>query len=141
VPRQAGSCRLSQTLVLTQEHEMSQGLIIILAFLASFFQGAFGQYFFPGKQFFTVDVVFTIVLIFLVFVWYRSDNEKIGYTPSKLQKCSVIFLTLFGITYYFFKTRGLNKGFIYTASFIALAVLSDLTIRVGKYAIFYIAQS
>lgn len=75
--------------------------------------------------------------MFLVFAWYRFDSDEIGYRRGLMLNAGVIALTAFALPYYFFRSRGLWRGLLYTATLFSLVAVWNMLQTAGGYAVYY----
>ena len=115
-------------------------LIATLAIL-SLISGAVDQYFYPGREFPPTAIAFTVVMVLLIFIWYRLDTEEVGYRRSTSLNTGVIALTIVALPYYFFRSRGAKKGFLATGLLLLVYIASVLLTMAGSYLAYYALQS
>jgi len=115
----------------------------ILLFLAitAFINGAVTQYLESGVTFPKTDIPFMVVGLFLYFWWYYLDSEQMEYQRSKLLNIGIIAVGFIAFPYYFFRTRGMKKGFAYTIVFIIVLMSWSVLETAGAHAVYYGIQS
>ncbi|MBI1425015.1 MAG: hypothetical protein GC149_16330 [Gammaproteobacteria bacterium] len=98
--------------------------LISLAIVA-FIQGAFSQYMYQARigNPDPFGIIFLIIGAAFIYFWYATDAEQIGYKRGYVLNICVIALTIVGLPYYFFRSRGLKKGLIYSAVFVVFILL------------------
>mgnify|MGYP000370758475 CR=1 FL=1 len=118
-----------------------QNWIVIAWALSAFIGGCAKQYFEPGIQFSLTYKILTAVTAMLVFSWYYLDSNNINYKRGIFLNTSVIGLTLFALPYYFFRSRGLKVGALYTTLFIVAVAVWFGVGTAGSYVIYHVIQS
>jgi len=118
-----------------------QNWIVIAWVLSAFIGGCTKQYFEAGVQFTITNKVLMLVTALLAFSWYYLDSNKINYKRSIILNTSVIGLTLFALPYYFFRSRGLKLGALYTTLFITVAAVWFSFGTAGSYVVYHTIQS
>ena len=109
--------------------------------LLALLSGATRQYIEPGADMATSDLPFLVAGISLMFIWYYFDSEQIQYERSILLNIGIITIGVIAFPYYFFKSRGLKKGLIYTG-FLLLVIISWSAFDIlGAHLIYYGVQS
>ena len=78
---------------------------------------------------------------FLVFMWYHKDSNEMGYKRSTILNIMVVGVGIIALPYYFFRSRGVRGGAIYTAYFIATFIVWGVTLSVGILTVEYLIQS
>ena len=119
----------------------SKTLVLILLAFASFLSGMIDQYFYPGQQWPPTAVAFTVIGVFLIFVWFRLDSGQIGYRRSPWLNVSVVALAIVALPYYFFRSRGVKHGAIYSAFTLLAFLASGALSLAGTYATYYGLQA
>jgi len=119
----------------------SKKLVLVLLAALSFLSGIIDQYFYPEQQFPPTAIAFTVVGIFLIFVWYRLDSDQVGYRRSPWLNVSVVALAIVALPYYFFRSRGVKRGIIYSAFTVLAFLASNALSLAGAYATYYWLQA
>ncbi len=87
------------------------------------------------------DIPFVLVGTFLSFWWYYLDSEQMEYQRGKLLNIGIIAVGFLAFPYYFFRTRGIKKGFAYTTAFIIVVISWSAIQSAGAHAVYYGIQS
>ena len=82
-----------------------------------------------------------IPLTLLVFTWYRLDTDQLGYRRTPWLNVSVVAISIVALPYYFFRSRGTKRGFIFLGMFIFAIIIYYLLSSAGRYAVYYALQS
>ena len=120
-------------------NKQKNGLLVALA-VTAVLNGAVAQYFEPGVIFAKTDAIFTFVGITLIFTWYYLDSKQTRYRRSVFLNTAVIAIGIIALPYYFFRSRGLKEGFIYSALFILVMIGWSVLQIGGAYAVLYGSQ-
>ena len=121
---------------------MSQKLLVLAALaVGSFASGVVDQTFYPGQEYPPTALGFTLVAMFLIFLWYWLDARQIGYRRSRVLDVGVIALAVVALPYYFFRSRGAWRGVLATLVMLLAIALSSALSVAGAYAAFYGLQS
>ena len=119
----------------------SKNKILLALVLASFASGAIDQYFYPGVPFPPTAILGAIVIVLLMFSWYRIDAMQIGYKRSPWLNVGVIGLGILALPYYFFRSRGAKRGAIATVAMLLFFLTCNISMTAGLYAAYYALQS
>jgi len=105
-----------------------------------FFQWYLGN---PETRFQLLDLVFAVFFTIAVYFWCQIDAHEQGAKLSPFFGIAVLFFGPFAVMYYFFRTRGFQRGLVsigwmllfglavFIASFIELIFLSLISDRMG----------
>lgn len=115
-------------------------IVFCLAFLA-LIGGVLGQLFFPNDPFPSSDIPIMFIAAFLTFLWYRTDTEELNYRRSLCLNVGIIALGILAFPYYFIRSRGLKKGFVFTLIFLMLVIGWSILQSVGAYLVYFTLQS
>ena len=118
-----------------------KNLVLLAQAIVGFLYGATAQYLEPGIAVSRTGIWFTFLGATLLFAWYYFDSEQIQYQRGRLLNIGIIFLAIIALPYYFFRSRGLKKGFVYTALFLMMAFAWSALQEMGAYAVYYVIQS
>jgi hypothetical protein len=118
-----------------------KNLILLLLAIAAFSNGVITQYIEPGIMFPKTDIPFMLVGVFLSFWWYYLDSEQIEFQRGKLLNIGIIAIGFLAFPYYFFRSRGVKKGFVYTIAFIIVVISWSVLQSAGAHAVYYGIQS
>lgn len=115
---------------------MSKKNWILIAFgVFAFLNGATSQYLVGSSARAPAQLCFMLIAVGFYFAWYYFDSEAIGYRRGKLLNVGVVALAIVALPYYFFRSRGLKTGLVYTALFL-LVVIAWLALHaIGAYAV------
>jgi hypothetical protein len=116
-------------------------IVLALIMLAGFADGVSHQLTGLGGGFGRSDVVFTVIVTLLIFVWYRFDADERSYRRTPFLSVAVVALAALALPYYFFKSRGWSRGSVATGIFIACCVAYVALETAGEYAAYYAWQS
>ncbi|MEP6847919.1 MAG: hypothetical protein ABI999_03620 [Acidobacteriota bacterium] len=109
-------------------------------FVFYFFQWYAGD---PEKRFQLVDLVFAVFFTVAVFLWCQIDARERGDVIGPFFAIGLLVFGPFAVMYYFFRTRGFQRGLIsiawmfffglivFIASFIELIILANISDRMG----------
>src|SRR5262245_52833099 len=114
-------------------------LLLAMATLALVF-GAADQYFQPGEALGPIGAVDAILSVLLVFLWYRIDAEQRGYRRSSALNFAIVAFTLFGLPYYFFRSRGWRAGAVATSVFLLVIIATGLLNWLGAILVYNLVQ-
>ena len=103
----------------------------------SLLSGAIDQYFYPGQMWPPTSVGATLVLTFLVFLWYRLDSNQFGYRRSPWLNIGVIAVAIAALPYYFFRSRGFARGAMATGVMVLAVIGSLMLSAIGVYAVYF----
>ncbi len=102
--------------------------VLLTIALVSIIEGSVGQYFYPNSPVPPSTLWLMVVFSFLIFLWYRIDAKQFGYPRSVALNVAVVALHFLALPYYFFRSRGLKKGFVavglYILAFLGSVLLS-----------------
>jgi len=115
-------------------------LLAALAVVA-FIGGAAGQYLYPGNPAPPSDMVSMITGVVLSLAWYHLDSEQIGYRRGRWLSVAIVAIGLFAFPYYFLQSRGLKRGLVYSAVFLALVLAWSALQFAGANAVHLWLQS
>jgi hypothetical protein len=115
--------------------------ILVFLAIAAFSNGVATQYFEPEIMFAITDYLFMFIGVFLSFWWYYLDSEQIEFKRSKLLNIGIIAIGFLAFPYYFFRSRGLKTGLIYTSLFIVVAIAWSVLQSGGANLVYYGIQS
>jgi hypothetical protein len=122
--------------------QMGQKAWVLVALgVASFLSGVIDQYFYPGREWPPSAMGFTVIGIFLVFIWYRLDSEQMNYRRSPWLNVGVIAIAIVALPYYFLRSRGLKKGALATLAMLLAIIACNALWIGGTYASYYGLQS
>ena len=119
----------------------SKSIVLIVLACVSFLAGVIDQYFYPDNPFPPTAPAYTFISIFLVFLWYRLDSDKIGYRRSPWLNLSIVVLTIVALPYYFFRSRGVKRGFVAVGIMLLALIASGLLNVAGALSVYYGLQS
>ena len=117
-----------------------KAFVLALIVLVAFVDGVAHQLIAPGEIFAPSDLVFTVVVTLLTFVWYRFDSDDAAYPRSPFLNVAVIALAVLALPYYFFRSRGFARGSIAVGIFIGFLALYFSLQSAGEYAAYYAWQ-
>lgn len=111
--------------------------ILIALAIVAFLNGVATQYLEPGVMFSRTDMLFMLIGVTLSFMWYYFDSEQIQYRRGRLLNIGVITIGILAIPYYFIRSRGLKKGFLYIVLFFLVATAWSVLQKGGAYTVYY----
>ena len=106
----------------------------------SLVSGAVEQYFQPGQSLGSTGLVNAFLGVLLVFLWYRVDAEQCGYRRSPGLNFAIVGFTLFGLPYYFFRSRGWRSGAVATLVFLLAIIGAGLLHGMGTTLVYHLVQ-
>lgn len=92
------------------------GLMMLLALPG----GIAAEYLEPGQEFGKVELINSLISLTLLFFWYYLDTERLRFKRTPLLNIGVVAIALIALPYYFFRSRGLKQGTLFTAGFLLL---------------------
>ena len=98
-------------------------VIIVSLIILAFIGGFLGQYFYPNEMFPTSDIPVMLIGVFLSFMWYYLDSQEINYKRGPILNIGIVAIGFIAFPYYFFRSRGLKHGLVYTFVFIVIVLL------------------
>ncbi len=104
--------------------------VLVTIFLVSIMEGSVGQFFYPNSPIPPSTLWLLMVFSLLIFLWYRIDAKQIEYPQSVVLNVGIVVLHLVALPYYFFRSRGLKKGFVAVGLYI-LTILGALLLSTG----------
>ncbi len=84
----------------------------------------------------SIDAPYMLAAIFLIFLWYRVDSEGRGFARTPLLNAAVIAANPLGLTYYFFRSRGLVRGALAVGGCLALFTANVVVVAAVEYFVF-----
>ena len=111
-------------------------LTIIAALCVAFLSGAGSQLLVSQEARAQADVIVGLIVVVMVFIWYRLDSSERDYPRSGSLNVAVIALAIIAVPYYLFRSRGTSKGAMATLMFAGL-VIAYLVVSFGGIAIGY----
>lgn len=115
--------------------------IYAIAAVAFFANGMLNQYFFWNREITPLDFFFGFFSLFLVFWWYRIDSRQRGFRPPRGLSLVIVLLTIVGLPYYLFKTRGFARGLLATGLFLGVIIANAVLVFAGASATYYLFQA
>jgi hypothetical protein len=112
--------------------------------MVSFVTGAVDQYFFQGFPVHSIsptELACGLLWSALLFAWFWLDTSERNYARSPGLNVSVIFLSVAGLSYYFFRSRGALRGAIATVLLLLACVVSFVLTYAGKWFAYHALQS
>jgi hypothetical protein len=103
--------------------------------------GALGQFLEPSQPFGAVVVAESLIGVFFVFLWFRTDAERLGFKRSLFLNIAVVGLALVALPYYFIRSRGLRGGTIAILFFFAALVAWAALKWLGAMTVYALVQS
>jgi hypothetical protein len=76
-----------------------------------------------------------------LFAWFWLDTNERNYARSPGLNVSVIFLTVVGLSYYFFRSRGALRGAVATVLLLLACIVSFVLTYAGKWFVYHALQS
>jgi prepilin signal peptidase PulO-like enzyme (type II secretory pathway) len=113
-----------------------ENIILVVLCALAFIFGVADQFFYPEHPFPPTAVAHSLINMALVFSWYWFDSNRLGYKRTPLLSVAVILIAFLALPYYFFRSRGVKKGFIY----LGLMLLFFLVFAVSTLAGMVLAQ-
>lgn len=104
----------------------------LIVLLLSFLEGLIGRYFFPQEYFSGADLLFSLLIALAIYHWYRADAEQRAYRRPALMNLGILALTIVGLPWYLFRTRGLKGGTLATLAYLLLLAFSTLSAAGGE---------
>ncbi len=84
-----------------------------------------------GQQ---LGILFALVELFFVFRWFVFDAREQDYPRTALLNVGVVACGIIVLPYYFFRSRGLRGGLLYTFLFLVADVSWYLAYGAGVYS-------
>ena len=119
---------------------MNKKIILILLSIQAFIDGALGQYLAPGALYPPSTLPMMLVGALLVFMWYHYDTQELMYRRSAVLNIMVVGITILALPYYFFRSRGLKKGALFTLYFIVAFAVWGIIQSAGIAATEFLMQ-
>jgi hypothetical protein len=108
----------------------------LAALALGFIDGVTAMLMYPGQVLPPSSFAIDVVVLFIVFVWYRRDSDRRDYKRSLLSSAMVIGLGIVALPYYFFRTRGFRRGALATLIFLLIATGYNVLSYLGQRAVF-----
>ena len=115
--------------------------IVLVIGSISLLAGALDQYYWAGSDRSPIDWAYVISGAMLVFAWYRVDAKQRLFKTSPWLDIGVFAVAIFGLPYYFFRSRGAKLGLLATLLFLAAMLATGLLSLAGQYATYYALQA
>jgi len=112
------------------------GYFVLAALALGFVDGVTAMLMYPGQVLPPSSFAIDVVVLFIIFAWYRRDSDSRGYKRSLLSSAMVIGLGIVALPYYFFRTRGLRRGALATLIFLLIATSYSMLSYLGHRAVF-----